>query len=255
MSEKGRLEAELQAVESAIDKIEAEYSKGVIDLGRHLQLKTEYETRKAMLEQELGRLVAYDEDQGARDTKVEGTAASQVERRRQEERLAADAEPVQRAAQQPAPSISRPVALKKLRWLFILLMIIGWRCVELIITVSGDLPEDARSWFEYIIFFGVFGGIGGLAIGLALKMSKPSVRWKQVLTVVSSWTIAGVIGGLLVHSRLSLGVLIGGLGTGLALQMDEQPIIWKQTIAVAVGWLAGWLAGSLAGSLAGTPRQ
>jgi hypothetical protein len=51
MSDKDR-KAQLQAIETALDKLEAEYNKGMIDLGRYLQLKTEYETRKAKLKQE-----------------------------------------------------------------------------------------------------------------------------------------------------------------------------------------------------------
>jgi hypothetical protein len=59
MNDKDRLEAELQGIESALDDLEIEHNKGMIDIGRYLKLKTEYETRKAELERELG---------GAQDT-------------------------------------------------------------------------------------------------------------------------------------------------------------------------------------------
>jgi hypothetical protein len=54
MSDKDRLEAEWQGIESALDDLETEHDKGMIDVGRYLKLKTEYETRKAELERELG---------------------------------------------------------------------------------------------------------------------------------------------------------------------------------------------------------
>ena len=56
MSDRDKLKARLQVTESALDKIETEYNKGMIDMGRYLQLKTEYETRKVMLEQELNSI-------------------------------------------------------------------------------------------------------------------------------------------------------------------------------------------------------
>jgi hypothetical protein len=55
MSDKDR-KAELQAIESTLDKLEAEYDKGMIDIGRYTRLKTEYETRQAELKQELDSL-------------------------------------------------------------------------------------------------------------------------------------------------------------------------------------------------------
>ena len=56
MSDRDKLKARLQVTESALDKIETEYNKGMIDMGRYLQLKTEYETRKVELEQELNSI-------------------------------------------------------------------------------------------------------------------------------------------------------------------------------------------------------
>lgn len=56
MNDKDRLEAELRGVKSALDELESEYKKGLIDLGRYLQLKTTHETSKAELEQELNEL-------------------------------------------------------------------------------------------------------------------------------------------------------------------------------------------------------
>ena len=53
MSDRDRLEAELQGIESALDELETEHGKGMIDVGRYLRLKTEYETRKVELEREL----------------------------------------------------------------------------------------------------------------------------------------------------------------------------------------------------------
>ena len=51
MSDKDGLKAQLQGVESAINKLEVEYSKGMVDLGRYLRLKEEYETKKAKLQE------------------------------------------------------------------------------------------------------------------------------------------------------------------------------------------------------------
>ncbi|MCP4531623.1 MAG: NACHT domain-containing protein, partial [Delftia sp.] len=45
--------AQLQAVKATLERIEDEYGKGILEFGRYTQLKTEYETRKARLEQEL----------------------------------------------------------------------------------------------------------------------------------------------------------------------------------------------------------
>ncbi len=41
--------AELRGIEAALDELEAKYNKGLVDLGRYLQLKAEFETRKAQL--------------------------------------------------------------------------------------------------------------------------------------------------------------------------------------------------------------
>jgi formylglycine-generating enzyme required for sulfatase activity len=46
--------AQLKAIQSTLDTLQVEYEKGEIDISRYLKLKTEYETRKAKLEQELG---------------------------------------------------------------------------------------------------------------------------------------------------------------------------------------------------------
>jgi len=54
MNNKSELTAELQAIETTLDGLEAEYDKGMIDIGRYMQLRKGYETRKAELEQELG---------------------------------------------------------------------------------------------------------------------------------------------------------------------------------------------------------
>jgi hypothetical protein len=56
MSNKNKLKAQLQSIASVIDRIEAEYDKGMIDFGRYIQMKTTYETRKSELEQELDNL-------------------------------------------------------------------------------------------------------------------------------------------------------------------------------------------------------
>jgi DNA-binding MarR family transcriptional regulator len=56
MSDKDGLKAHLQALEAVIDKLETEYGKGLVDLGRYLQLKTEHETNKAKLEQAIKTL-------------------------------------------------------------------------------------------------------------------------------------------------------------------------------------------------------
>jgi len=56
VSDKDKLKAQLQGIESALAKLEDEYKKGVIDIGRYLKLKAENEASKAELEQELGGL-------------------------------------------------------------------------------------------------------------------------------------------------------------------------------------------------------
>lgn len=53
MSSKSELNAELQGIRSALDELEIERNKGMIDFGRYLRLKEEYETRKAKLLEEL----------------------------------------------------------------------------------------------------------------------------------------------------------------------------------------------------------
>jgi hypothetical protein len=47
----GRLEAELHGVKSVLYELEIERSRGTLDIGRYLQLKREYETLKAELQQ------------------------------------------------------------------------------------------------------------------------------------------------------------------------------------------------------------
>jgi hypothetical protein len=42
--------AELQGIEAALDQLEVERDKGMVDLGRYLRLKMELETRKAKLQ-------------------------------------------------------------------------------------------------------------------------------------------------------------------------------------------------------------
>jgi hypothetical protein len=54
MSDKDKLKAQLRGIASALEKLEAEYDEGEIDVGRYLRLKTKYETRKAELEGEPG---------------------------------------------------------------------------------------------------------------------------------------------------------------------------------------------------------
>jgi formylglycine-generating enzyme required for sulfatase activity len=56
VSDKDKLEAELQGIQVALGELEIERSKGMIDFGRYLQLKKEFETRKAELKQELDNL-------------------------------------------------------------------------------------------------------------------------------------------------------------------------------------------------------
>jgi formylglycine-generating enzyme required for sulfatase activity len=51
MSEENELKAELQGVKLALRELEIERDKGLIDIGRYLRLKKEYETRKAKLEE------------------------------------------------------------------------------------------------------------------------------------------------------------------------------------------------------------
>jgi formylglycine-generating enzyme required for sulfatase activity len=46
--------AKLKALQSTLAALESERDKGMIDTGQYLRLKTEYETQKAQLEQELG---------------------------------------------------------------------------------------------------------------------------------------------------------------------------------------------------------
>jgi formylglycine-generating enzyme required for sulfatase activity len=53
MSDQDDLRAQLQGVKATPARIEDEYGKGILDIGRYTQLKTEYETRKARLEQAL----------------------------------------------------------------------------------------------------------------------------------------------------------------------------------------------------------
>jgi seryl-tRNA synthetase len=50
MSDRSKLKAELRAIETAIEGLEAERDKGMIDIGRYMRLRKEYETRKAELE-------------------------------------------------------------------------------------------------------------------------------------------------------------------------------------------------------------
>jgi formylglycine-generating enzyme required for sulfatase activity len=54
MSDERKLKAELRGVETAIEKLEAERDKGMVDIGRYMRLRKEYEVRKAELEQQLG---------------------------------------------------------------------------------------------------------------------------------------------------------------------------------------------------------
>jgi nucleoside phosphorylase len=56
VSNEGKLRAQLQGIKSVLDKLEAEYDKGIIDIGRYVRMKVEYETSKAELEQELDSL-------------------------------------------------------------------------------------------------------------------------------------------------------------------------------------------------------
>jgi outer membrane protein TolC len=56
MSDKSRLEAELQGVRASLEMLETEYEKGMLDVARYLRLKTQLETRKTKLEQELENL-------------------------------------------------------------------------------------------------------------------------------------------------------------------------------------------------------
>ncbi len=53
MSDKDKLQAQLQGIKAALDELELEYNKGLVDLGRYLQLKASHETSKAELERQL----------------------------------------------------------------------------------------------------------------------------------------------------------------------------------------------------------
>ena len=56
MTDRGELQAQLQSVKATIDKLDVEYEKGMIDIGRYTKLMTEYNIRKGKLEQELDGL-------------------------------------------------------------------------------------------------------------------------------------------------------------------------------------------------------
>jgi len=64
MNDKSTLEAKLQSIKATIDKLDAEYEKGMIDIGRYTRLTTEYNIRKGELERELGGL-AHDQPASA----------------------------------------------------------------------------------------------------------------------------------------------------------------------------------------------
>jgi formylglycine-generating enzyme required for sulfatase activity len=53
--DKNELKAELQGIQSALDELEVKYQQGLLDIGRYLQLKADFEARKAKL-QELASL-------------------------------------------------------------------------------------------------------------------------------------------------------------------------------------------------------
>jgi len=53
VSDADQLRAELQGVESTLEALEAKFVSGDIETGQYFRLKTEYETKKAKLEQKL----------------------------------------------------------------------------------------------------------------------------------------------------------------------------------------------------------
>ncbi|MGD9100666.1 MAG: hypothetical protein PVF45_09320, partial [Anaerolineae bacterium] len=55
MNDKEDPKAQLQGIASALERLEAEYGKGEMDVGRYLRLKAQYEARKAALEEEITR--------------------------------------------------------------------------------------------------------------------------------------------------------------------------------------------------------
>ena len=56
MSNENELNAKLRGIQVALDELEIKNDKGMIDIGRYMSLKAEYETHKAKLEGKLDNL-------------------------------------------------------------------------------------------------------------------------------------------------------------------------------------------------------
>ena len=53
------IQAQLQGIQSALDELQSERDKGMIDTGKYMRLKTHYETQKAQLEQQLAEFLKW----------------------------------------------------------------------------------------------------------------------------------------------------------------------------------------------------
>jgi MFS family permease len=130
-----------------------------------------------------------------------------------------------------------------------LIIAIGWSLTPCVLAAFSFLLNRSRynfalKWADVWLYLFIVGLLLGIVIGLALRWSRPRLRWPGVGLIIASWGLGllatniffpnyerlfGLLTGpgfkLIAPFLVSLALsgAIGGLGTGIALRLFQNP--------------------------------
>jgi hypothetical protein len=121
------------------------------------------------------------------------------------------------------------------------LVVIGWAVGIAVMVYMLNLDSNNLSALT------LAGAIGGITTALVLWTRIPTFRLLHAIVVITGWSVALTVVGLLTFQRdirnalieLTLGVAVAGLVTGLSIYWKAWVKHWKRILIISMGWAVG----------------